>query len=156
MCRTNLIKANGEEAIDFDDLLPARLVGLAERRLFDKKLDCIILDFGLPERLSIQCTPTDLDDEFEIDVLTFRLIDHSLQNEKELTFDHVEIQKAERITIDYEDQDITVGIRLICDREPLDIIGGNVARLAVSGWGFHVSDQQREYPMEQYVFVSWN
>lgn len=151
-----LIKAIGEEAIDFDEILSVQLIGLAVCRGYHKKIDCIILDFGLPKRLLIQCTPTDLDDEFELDVLTFRLIDHSLQNEKELAIDAVQIQKVERITTDYDDQDITVGIRLISDGEPLDILSGNIlASLAVYGWGFPASDQQSAFPLDQYRFIQW-
>ena len=152
-----LVKANGEDVIDFDKILPARLVGLAERRLNHKRLDCIILDFGLSKRLWIQSTPTDLDDEFEIDILTFCLTDSPIQNEKEVDIEDVVIQRVERITTDYENQKITVGIRLVADGKPLDIYGGDVlASLAVYGWGFPAIDQQRGYPLKEYEFEPWS
>jgi len=151
-----LVKAIGEDVIDLSGIFPTSLSRMAERRLNHKRLDSIILDVGGPDRLLIQCTPTDVDDEFEIDILTLRLIDHPLQGEKDVPISDIVVQGIERITTDYEGQRITVGIRLISDSEPLDIIGGDVlASLAVYGWGFPDRDHQSAFPLSEYHYEPW-
>jgi hypothetical protein len=121
------------------------------------KLDCVILDFEKSIRLVIQCMPTVVGANEEIGVLALRSFDGLLKNEMSLKFDPVTILNLERITANFANTIVTVGIRFL-DKENkrVDIIcGQELASLAVFGWGFLEGDQNSEVSLDEYSFDSW-
>jgi len=160
-----LFKAHGEDQIDFERLLPARLVKLAIRRLNHKKIESIFFDFGLPQRLWLQSKPTEFvpatefEYEVEFDVLTFKWVDRVIQDEKNIDFEPMTILKIERGVLEVEDINlkITVGMRIFCEgKEPVDIlVGASLITLAIFGWGFPAADQSCEFSLDEYVFEPW-
>ncbi|WDI32716.1 hypothetical protein PUV54_05840 [Hyphococcus flavus] len=151
-----LIKAIGENSVALTKLFDNPLVGLAERRLNHNKIDSLIFDFGFPNRLLVQSTPTNFGGCFEIDILTLSLTDVTLEKEKKLPFKKINIQGAERLTIHEAGYIITTGIRLLAGRGSLEIVGGDIlASLSVYGWAFPTQDQQRAFSALKYKTVAW-
>ncbi|PCI64630.1 MAG: hypothetical protein COB37_00765 [Kordiimonadales bacterium] len=153
-----LIKAIGEDELDIPSILSNKLVGLSIARLMHGGLTCLMLDFGLPKRLWLQIRPVDFDDDLDVGVLTFRWTDSRFEDEQAIEIKAVLMKGFQRFILDYEDRNITTGIRISFegDVQDVDILSGqNIFSLAVFGWGFAKADQATEVCRSEYKFLPW-